>query len=290
MEHELFVSVRRHLRSLGQRRRTKKFTYTDATIVAVYAWAVTNDRPVVWACQPAHWPPGLRRGKLPSQSIVSRRLRSPSVVKLINGLESKVFIKRREPALLLIIDGKPMPIAAHSQDRQAGYGRAAGGMAKGYKLHAMIDLNGMLRDWRVAPMNTDERTMASRMLRNSEHSGYLLADVNYDSGKLFAIAANNGSQLVAPRRGGANKGLGYRPQHPARLRSKAILEGPNPAFGQELFALRGLIEGYFGTLSSGAGGLSCLPSWVRGHHRVRGWVQLKIILNKLRADRRNATG
>lgn len=288
MEHELFVMVRRYLRNLGHRRQTRKFTYTDACVVTVYAWAVINDRPTVWACQERNWPAGLRRGSLPSQSIVSRRLRTPSVVKLIDGLERAVFGRRCEPTLILIADGKPLPIAAHTKDRQAGFGRGAGMMAKGYKLHALIDSEGMLRDWRLTPMNTDERTMTARMLRKSSHCGYVLADKGYDSAKLFTIAAERGCQLVVPRRAGPGKGLGNRPQVEGRLRSMAILESPRPEFGRELMVLRRRIESYFGTLSSGAGGLSCLPSWVRGYRRVRGWVQMKIILNQLRAERRMA--
>ncbi len=288
MEHELFAMVRQQLRKLGQRRRSRKYTYTDACIVAVYAWAAINDRPTLWACQPRNWPRGLRRGRLPSQSIVSRRLRSPSVVRLLDLLEQRVFIRRRQPTLVLIADGKPLPIAAHSADRQSGYGRAAGGYAKGYKLHALVDLSGMLRCWCIAPMNIDERVIAGRMLRRIEHAGYVLADTNYDSNKLFSLASDRGCQLVTPRRGGSGRGLGHRPQSKGRLHSMTMLEGPNPEFGQDLFSLRRGIERYFGRLSSGAGGLSCLPSWVRGYHRVHGWVQLKIILDQLRAERRSA--
>lgn len=287
MERELFRDVRRWLRVIGQRRRSRKFTYTDACIVAVYAWAVINDRPVSWACCKNNWPPGLRRGPLPSQSVASRRLRTRSVLATLNRLEREALGPARLEALVLIADGKPLPIAAHTQDRQAGYGRAAGGLAKGYKLHAVITCTGVMRAWRVAPMNKDERVMTRRIVREIEQEGYLLGDRQFDDNNLFAIAAESGLQMVVPRRYGPDKKLGHRKYHPARLRSKDILEGPTPAFGLDLFKVRRRIEAYFGTLCSGAGGLGHLPSWVRTHRRVHAWVQMKIILDSLRRARRH---
>ncbi len=79
MERELFRALQAALRRLGRRRGSRRFRYTDATIVEVYYWAVLNDRSVLWACQIVNWPPGLRRGALPSQPDVSRRLRTRSV-------------------------------------------------------------------------------------------------------------------------------------------------------------------------------------------------------------------
>jgi hypothetical protein len=49
-------------------------------------------------------------------------------------------------------------------------------MAKGYKVHAIIDSDGAVASWRVAPMNLDERVMAQRLLRTAPIQGYLVAD------------------------------------------------------------------------------------------------------------------
>jgi hypothetical protein len=89
----------------------------------------------------------------------------------------------KEPCLFWRIDGKPLPIGACSQDRQAGHGRAAGGKAKGYKFNALIGSDGTVALWRVAPMHKDERVMAERLLKAAppEVNGYLLADSNYDT-------------------------------------------------------------------------------------------------------------
>lgn len=131
MERELFRELKAALRGLGRRRRNRRYTYTDGAILEVYYWAVIHDRPTVWACDPRHWPRGLHRGPLPSQSQVSRRLRSPEVGALRERLEQRVLRAGRSPTLVAVVDGKPLPVAGHSTDPHARYGRAAGGKAKG---------------------------------------------------------------------------------------------------------------------------------------------------------------
>lgn len=289
MERELFRALQAALRRLGRRRGSRRFRYTDATIVEVYYWAVLNDRSVLWACQIVNWPPGLRRGALPSQPDVSRRLRTRSVQRLIARLEQLVLRTGRSIPLVCAIDGKPLPIAGHSTDPQAGYGRAARGKAKGYKLHVLVDLMGTVWGWRVTPMNGDERTIARRLVASLPGEGYLLADANYNSSRIFGAAAARGVQLVSPRRQrGGRMGLGHHPQHPARLRCIDMLENGVSDFGTGLHQLRRSVERFLGTLSSTGGGLTCLPGWVRRHRRVRLWVQAKLIFNQLRADRRRA--
>lgn len=286
MERELFARIRTALRLLGQRRLNRRYLYTDATIVAVYFWAVIHDRPVSWACRPESWPKGLRRGPLPSQSNTSRRLRTSEVKRLIARLEHLILRKGRPAPLVCIIDGKPMAIAGHSRDRQAGYGRATRGKAKGYKLHLVLDSRRVVWAWRVAPMNKDERTMARRMVRDLPGECYLLADGNYDSNKVYAAAAERGIQMIVPRRYGPGYGLGHRKHHPARLRSKDMLECDMTGFGPDLRTHRDSIERFLGTLSCFGGGLNGLPGWVRTHPRVHRWVQAKLILNQIRADLR----
>jgi hypothetical protein len=277
------------LRRLGRRRGNRKQLYTDGAIVAVYYWAVINDRPTSWACVPAHWPPGLFRGTLPSQSVMSRRLRTPGVKSLLARLEELVLRHDRKPAMVFIIDGKPLPIANHSADRHARYGKAVGNKSRGYKLHLIIDVHGTVWGHRVAAMNADERTIGKRLLRHLPAEGYLLGDANYDSNALFEKAARRGVQCVIPRRYGPDRGTGHRSQHPARLHSRDMLESPFNHFGLALHRLRRGIERFFGTLSSSSCGLTCLPAWVRTHPRVRLWVQAKIIIHQLRADTRSST-
>lgn len=285
MERRLLKAVRRRLRELGRRHLNGRFAYTDATIVEVYLWAVINDRPTCWACDQENWrgvtlPPGL-----PSASQMSRRLRSKSVERLRARLERWVLRRQRRATLLCAIDGHAMEIAPHSADRHAGYGRARGGLGKGYKLHMLMDSFGTIWGWRVAPMHIDEREMARRMMRELPPTAYLLADTNYNSNRLFRLARQRGAQMLAPRRKrgrNTHQGLGHHPQDPGRIRSIELLEQSTSRFGADLLRMRGLIEGVFGTLTSHANGLNGLRPWVRSYGRVRQWVQAKLIINELR--------
>ena len=65
-------------------------------------------------------------------------------------MEHEVLQPDDRKQLLWLLDGKPLVISGCSKDRQSGYGRAAGGKAKGYKLHAIYGQNGTIRSgvWR----------------------------------------------------------------------------------------------------------------------------------------------
>lgn len=282
MEHQLWKLIVAILASLHNSRRRRDKDFTDHEIVKVYYWAVIHDRPDGWACAKENWPLPYRRGRLPSAPTVSRRLRSPRVRALLDALEQRI-VQPKEPGLFWIIDGKPLVIGGASKDRQAGYGRAANSKAKGYKLHAILDMEGAIASWRVAPMNVDERVMAARMLKTAPVQGYVVADANYDSNPLHAVCDQRGQiQLVTPRRYGPGRGTGHKKQTAGRLRSIQLLENPFPEFGQQMLADRGAIERRYGQLTNWGGGLTHLPPWVRTHRRVRRWVQAKLVLRAIK--------
>lgn len=283
MEYQLWKLIVALLASLDKSDTGRTCDFSDKQIVKVWYWAVIHDRPVHWACQRGHWPLCLRRERLPSDATMSRRLRAASVRVLLKQLERRV-IAPKQPGLFWMIDGKPMPIGGYSKDKQAGYGRSAGGKAKGYKLHALIGNDGSVADWRVAPMNKDERVMAQRMLRTTTIQGYLLADSNYDSNRLHEVCDQKDSLqlLTKRRRGGVGRGLGHHNHRAGRLRSIARTENPYPAFAKGLLMDRAEIERRFGHLSNWGGGLNGLPAWVRTHRRVHRWVQAKLVLTALK--------
>ncbi len=289
MEHQLWKAIVAVLFSLVNSRKRRECDFTDHDIVKVYYWAVIHDRPTDWACCSKNWPIHRRRWPLPSGPTMSRRLASPTVVALLDALERRV-VAPKEPGLYWMIDGKPLVIGGASKDRQAGYGRAANSMAKGYKLHAILDTGGAIASWRVAPMNKDERVMAARMLKTAPIQGYIVADSNYDSNPLHEICGQRDQlQLVTPRRYGPGRKTGHKKQSCGRLRSIGLLENPYPDFANQLLADRDEIERRFGQLTNWGGGLTCLPPWVRTHRRVRRWVQAKLVLTALKHCPRTKT-
>jgi IS5 family transposase len=278
MEHQLWKSIVALLDELDNPRTASVFDFSHEWIIQVWYWAVIHDRPVSWACQRRHWPLPLRQRRLPSDATMSRRLRSWPVLALLKQMETRVTAPAK-PGLYWMIDGKPLVIGGCSKDKQAAFGRAAGSIAKGYKVHALVGADGSIAAWRLAPLNKDERVMAKRLLRESDIQGYVVADGNYDSNKLHRQCQEKGElQLVAPRRYGPKRGTGHRRHNAGRLRSMALLENPFAEFGQRLLRDRREIERQFGQWVNWGGGLTGMPAWVRTHRRVHRWVQAKLVL------------
>lgn len=255
--------------------------YRHAEILVVYLWAVIHDRPTSWACDPRNWeaaPPV----RLPPQSTMSRRLRSRGTKELLDRVESELG---GDPTQWWVqrIDSKPLPIGPHSKDTDAKWGRAGSGFARGYKLHAVWGGGVLPSVWRIEPMNTHDSTAGKILLSDLPGEGYVVGDGQYDSNPLHKIAAPR-HQIVAPQRRG--KSVGSRRHEPSRLHS---VEMTKREFGKALLRFRVQIERTFGNLTSFGAGLGPLPSWVRRPHRVKLWVQVKLLINALRQINRTQT-
>lgn len=270
--------------------RNARQTHDISLIIRVYLWSVLHDRPVVWACDPRNWWPRTRPHKLPSQSTMSRRMRTEAFDRFMNALTSR--LRGSESAdLVKRIDGKAMAVARHSSDPDATSGRGVGGMQRGYKLHAVWGSRPMPEVFEVLPLNHDERTVAKRLIPRLEGGGYLLGDNNFDTNDLFDFTAEYNHRLLAPRRPSYRfRTLAHTYQSPHRKRCIEMLE-PGPGrpcrFGRALAADRRQIERDFGNATSFGGGLT-LPPFVRRAHRVRHWVHAKLLINaaRIRCNRR----
>jgi hypothetical protein len=282
MEHQLWKAIVALAEDLDKTPLLARHNFPDWFIVAVYYWAVIHDRPTSWACQRRHWPIHLRRRPLPSPSTMSRRLRHPTVSALLKAIVRRVAMPD-ERGPFWMIDGKPLPVGGASGDTQAKAGRGAGGLARGYKLHAILNPQGKFAAWRIAPMNVDERTVAAELLQEAGIQGYLVADANYDSNPLHAVCdALADLHLVTPRRRGKTaSGTGHRRQTQGRTRLLERLDHPTE-FAADLLDVRDAIERHFGNLTNWGGGLGPLPAWVRTLPRVERWVEAKLAVNALK--------
>jgi hypothetical protein len=279
MERELWPPLYRLVLEVARDVRQKYVQYQPWVVVAVFLWAALHDRPASWACDPRHWRTTAKRPpRLPSPSTISRRIDTVGVGLFWRALEERIRATGR-PALVAFVDGKPLPIGGCGKDPDARFGRAAGCVAKGYKLHAIWAGRAVPEAWAVTPMNGNEKAVAADLVAQLEAGGYLLADGNYDASYVYDAAAGRGYQLVAPFRKGERPGGGHCYQSPHRLRGIAIMQSD---FGRALYRARTAIERAFGNATSFGGGLAGLPAWVRGADRVRTWVWAKLLINAAR--------
>ena len=279
MERELWPTLYDYVQQTAREVHQKYVQMQPWIIVATFLWAALHDRPVRWACDERNWSTTrLKPMRIPSEAVMSRRA---------DGIATGIFWKRLEqhlrqsdqPALIAFIDGKPLPVGGNSKDPDARRGRGAGGLAKGYKLHAVWSQGVLPEAWEVRPLNVNEKTVANRLIGELRHGGYLLADGEYDASYLYDRAFEQGYQLVAPYRKAKHPGSGKHYQSPHRLHSIELLQHE---YGQKLYQARRSIERSFGNATSFGGGLAPLPAWVRGSDRVRTWTWAKLLINAVR--------
>jgi hypothetical protein len=280
MEAQLYAALYKLVFSLAHR-RPKACQFNDKIIVMVYLWSVLWDRPVRWACERENWA-AEADFELPSDSTMSRRLRSLGVQQLIERALSAGSDLFGPPPLLKQIDSKPMCVGAYSKDRDAKRGRvAAGVMARGYRLHT-LNHGRTVRFFTLSAMNEHDAVVAPRLMARLEGGGYAAVDNAYDSNELHLLAAAVNHQLVAPPRA-CNRGVrDVKHNCSQRLRALDMLDSPlrhcglGSEFGRELYNFRQRVESGYGGLTFL--GLHALPAWVRGPRRVALWAAGKILI------------
>lgn len=273
MERELWTRIVSEVRTGANGHRERQRKFNDETIVLT----------LLWATNPRHWPFYQRIKVRPSAATMSRRLRSPSVTALLNRIGT-VLPRRLDTDTALIIDAKPLPVGGYTRDRDARTGRACGCFAYGYKLYLILDENSGIHACKVESMNVAEQVVAEELMpaaaRSAGSDRWLLGDRIYDSNRLYTLAEGLGLRLLTPRMRVKDR-IGPK-QSPGRARAIQMLEAPGTEAGQALMARREAIERYLGTLCCSGGGLSPLPGYVRGLHRVRLWVNAKLLIHSVR--------
>jgi hypothetical protein len=280
MERELWPLLYRTVREVSGGFLQKYVHIPGWVVLLTFLWAALHDRPVSWACRAANWKTThLRPPRIPSSSTMSRRVDRAALGLLWRAVEERMRTSNPPRSWASFLDGKPLPVGGCTKDPDARYGRGAGTMAKGYKLHVVLSDGVVPETWEVTPLNTAETEVARHLVKQLKRGGYLFGDGNYDVNDLFELAWKHGYQLVTPP---PKAPPGRRRQSLRRLRSIDLMNDP---FGQEMYRKRITIEQAFGNASSFGGGLGPLPAWVRGIERVRTWVWAKLLINAARLIR-----
>jgi hypothetical protein len=256
--------------------------HATALIVRVYHWACLHDRPIRWACNPAHWTPSARPKVLPAQSTMSRRTRRDDFWAFLQRVGRRLNGKPH-PAAVKVVDGKPLELPNHTTDRDATWGRGVSRTSAGYKIHAIFSGNPMPDAFAITTLSACEKQMAARLITRVPGYGYLLGDAHYDASWLFDVCHDADHQLLCPR-AKPGTGEGHHYVSPHRRRAIAMLEVPRSVsrFGHDLYERRTTIERDFSQMVCFGAGLGALPAWVRRIWRVRHWVMNKLLINAAR--------
>jgi hypothetical protein len=290
-------AVDRALRAVP--RHGRRPVYADRLIVLMLLWAVWHDRCLSWACDRAHYSTLFRPRALPSVSRFTRRVKADRVRAVLQRVHDDLRARGTAAPfdLLTYIDGKALTVGPASKDPDAKRGRAGGGFAKGYKLHALVNERRRVVVWSVTPLNGDEKLAAAAMLAHVPPGGagvdapsavalgaapLTLGDSCFDSANLHRAFDAAGRRLFTPLRcehfvtpGGRTRRT-MADMGPAR-REVVAAWGACPGVARYVMKARNNVEGTFSVLSL-ACGLDRPPGFVRRLPRVTRWVGCKVIL------------
>lgn len=247
--------------------------HSERLILMVCLWAVIHDRPICWACEPTNWPVALLPARLPHPSTLSRRSRGHDFALAIKATLDRLGEQLGPPSRDAMIDGKPLEISDYSRDPDAATGRSYRRFAKGYRLHAVIDMRGVILAHETRSLNVNERLPAAKLLPQLPRNVHrVVADGNYDSSKLHAQLQPLGIRLYTRPH---NQPLS-RKTHPRR---RILMRLFRHSIGRRIANRREHIERQFGLMGNYGCGLKGLPQWVRRQHRVTRWIDAKLVIH-----------
>jgi hypothetical protein len=260
MDGELWEALYRFIEPVDKSHaQDPRKVHPDAAVVAAYEYSVPHDRPACRACDEKNWrgvAPSLRPAALPSQPTLSRRLSHDPGVRRFRAERAEALggsFCAAAAVMAGLPGGKSLPVPRHSTDPDADFGRGAGAVEKGYRLHALWHDGRPLPIWEVRPMSVAESAVARRLLARLPDGGggYVPGDSWFDTNDLHERCRAKGRQRLAPRKRRRAKGLGHRPHSPHRLHALEMLSRPS---GRQLYGLRRDVVQRFGNLVSFGGG------------------------------------
>jgi hypothetical protein len=300
MDHTIWTlitaAVDRALRAIPHRGRRPVFG--DRLIILMIFWLGWHDRCLSWACDKTHYGTLFRPRRLPSISRFSRRVKGDRIQLVLQHVHDDLAVRGTSCPfeLLSYIDAKAILVSPVSKDPDAKRGKVSGGFAKGYKLHAYMNQQRRMVVWCLAPLNIDEKLIATELLNHiplsysqtdspvsvALQSPLTLGDRGYDSANIQLEFAQHGRYLLTPLRGEKLVGPNGRSQGTLknmgpRRREEVAAWDACPDLARYIMRSRNNAEGMFSVLSL-ACGLDRLPGFVRRLPRVRRWVGCKIIL------------
>lgn len=272
-------------------------TYSDRLIVAMYFWAVSHDRAMMWACDRSHYHGLFRPRRLPSVSQFHRRVKSTRVQQVLQRVHDELA-GVDSPTATLVVDGKALTVNPVTRDPDARWGHTfARRLGVGYKLHAYTTEDQRVICWCVRPLNEYEPTIATLMLDYLPPPGdrtLILGDANYDTHDFYKAVSDHGAKLLTGlRREPAKHPVTLRQMGKDRREALRLHEHHRPLVRMTMRA-RPTVERAFANTTNHGGGLGPLPAFVRRLPRVRRWVGVKISLYHARRQARrlmsNSTG
>jgi len=289
----LKASVKKVCRSFTFHSRKRRYSFE--LVLLMYLWIVAHRRPLYKACQRCTYGDWFRPRKLPSVSQFCRRVKEEVFEKLLLAVHLDL-IGSGHQSPVKVVDGKPLLVSPVSKDPDARSGHITGGFGKGYRLHAMISEKRRILIWSVMPLNVAEQSVAVELawhLKPAEMQSLVLADSNYDSGRLHKALDQSNHRLLTPLKGqqrvkdGKHHPVTLRQMGPERRQAVEVWKN-HQDLANYVLKDRIRIENLFSgiTMALDAGGP---PPWVRRLERVRRWAGAIVILHNVRQNVREKT-
>ena len=286
----LYREIRRACKPvLRSRRAGRPRVYGTDEVLAVWAFAALMDWPISathdrlkagatgwWMQRHWSWP-----GRLPSVPTLTRRAKATD----FRWLLRKVLRRLREllslaPTAHVLMDGTFLLTGVYSRDRQSRWVCHGGKWFRGYALHGVCDLHGVLWARHVTSANVQEMKVSRRLVRQLAAVAkgkvkLVISDKGNDSEPLHQLTRKRlKAQLLAPLNLRGGKTDHWRQRQPGRAAADRLL---HTAKGQRWFRERSAIERW-NSLFKGKSHVSMLPYHVRTLRRVRLWIDLKLAL------------
>ena len=159
MEGLLWDMVRRLLQAVQE--AVPRGIYSDREVFEVSLWSVLHDRPACWACDAGNWPANSTPAFTACQHRIARFTASDHAALYPAGASSsrssfsgrKGRHHRRQTAACQRCQ---QGLGCHERPWHAG-------MSRGYKLHCVMSLHGVVEAFEVQPLNVNERVPARRL-------------------------------------------------------------------------------------------------------------------------------